>query len=190
MYKCKFPFFFSFFFNFQFDFIVDTVWRVSFCCYFYKKKKKKTKKHFSIPSESRQVSSSFSCLATCFYTAYCSTSVSNTSLKCWLNKKKTFRERQLLFKCIKNKQEHKNVFFFSFFLFDFLTLCYLLSDKVLWNKVKGAHTAFYSASFLLPCNCVSRIGLRWWKMAKNKNTNLCFTQAARDERQACGDGWS
>lgn len=40
------------------------------------------KKHFSIPSESRQVSSSFSCLATCFYTAYCSTSVSNTSLKC------------------------------------------------------------------------------------------------------------
>lgn len=39
-----------------------------------------------------------------------------------------------------NKQEHKNVFF----LFYFLILCYLLSDKVLWNKVKGAHTVYIS----------------------------------------------
>ena len=39
-----------------------------------------------------------------------------------------------------NKQEHK----ICVFLFYFLILCYLLSDKVLWNKVKGAHTVYTS----------------------------------------------
>lgn len=39
-----------------------------------------------------------------------------------------------------NKQEHKK----CVFLFYFLILCYLLSDKVLWNKVKGAHTVYTS----------------------------------------------
>lgn len=44
-------------------------------CYFYKS--------ILVSSQSCQGSSSFSYLETCFYTAYCSTSVSNKSLKCW-----------------------------------------------------------------------------------------------------------
>lgn len=101
MYKCKFPF--SFFpLSLLFYFIVDTVDESPFVVTFIKKKS------VSVSSESCQVSSSFSYLATCFYTAYCSTSVSNTSLKVLI---KTFRKTVVVQVHQKQTRAQKRVFF-------------------------------------------------------------------------------